>query len=163
MVYYERNGVVVRDATGSDVDDLGRRLRDADEKEVIAAGSASGLEALRYSFSRSERPLCVVVNGTVAAMWGVVPDPGGTICGGSPSGNVWFLGAPEMSRIKKTFVRLSRQYIAERLDDYTNLWNVVDSRYEATLAWLKSCGAEFGDKNFEINGIDFIPFAIRRA
>jgi hypothetical protein len=43
------------------------------------------------------------------------------------------------------------------------LWNLVDSRYDKAISWLKSCGAEFGDKAFTLSGIEFMPFTIRRA
>ena len=68
-----------------------------------------------------------------------------------------------MSRIKKTFVRLSRRFISHFLELYPELWNLVDCRYTQTFSWLKSCGAEFGDKQFMFNGVPFQPFLIRRA
>lgn len=157
MMRYEHNGVVVRVSRESDIAALSGRLRDADEKEVIAAGNESGGACLESSFARSTLRYTVDLQGVPVAMFGIVPD---SILG--PSANVWFLGAPEMSHMKKTFMRLSLPYIRHFLTQYSRLWNTVDARYEKSLSWLKFCGAEFLPA-IQINGFDFIPFVIRRA
>lgn len=90
-------------------------------------------------------------------MFGIVPD---TLIGSSA--NVWFLGADEMSGIKKTFVKMSRQFIDVFLDQYPLLWNFVDARYTSSIRWLKACGASF-EKVLNINGNEFHSFVIRRA
>lgn len=162
MEIYRRDGVVIREARVVDIQALKDRLREADIKEVIAAGNENAESALKNSFTRSSLRYCVDIDGAPAAMFGIVPDRGGTILGGSVSGNVWFLGTAEMSKIKKTFVKLSRRIIASFLAEWPLLWNCVDARYICSVAWLRSCGAIFGP-DFEINGVDFIPFVFRRT
>lgn len=157
MIHYEHRGVVVRDAVEEDIAALGGRLRDADEKEIIAAGNENGEQALRQSFTRSSLCYCVDIDGVQVGMCGLLR---GSILGGDA--NVWFLGASELGRIKKTFVRLSRLFIAEFLSKYPVLWNVVDSRYTASISWLESCGAVFHNEPILMNGVEFLGFVIRR-
>ncbi len=149
---------MIRDADEKDIDALSGRLRDADEKEVIAAGNKNGEDSLRQSFARSSLRYSVDIDGIPVAMFGVVRD---SILGGSA--NVWFLGAPELARIKKTFVRLSRRFIRTFLIQYDTLWNMVDSRYPQSISWLKSCGASFQPDPIMLNGVEFYAFVIRRA
>lgn len=148
---------IVREARDSDVQSLGHRLREADEKEVIASGNENGEAALRQSAARSTLCYTVDIDGTPVAMFGIVPQ---SLVG--ESANVWFLGAPEMSRIKKTFVKRSRQVIARFLVEYPVLWSAVDCRYVSSISWLRSCGAQFGPA-VKMGDTHFLPFVIRRA
>lgn len=148
----------IRPAQDSDIAALKDRLREADAQEVIAEGNESTEHALRQSISRSIVSYCVDIDGVPSAVWGIVPD---SLLG--DSANVWFLGAPEMSKIKKTFMRVSRQVIAEFLISFPVLWNHVDARYTKTFRWLKSCGAQFSQTPIRLGGVDFYPFVIRRA
>lgn len=66
-----------------------------------------------------------------------------------------------MSRIKKTFVRMSGPFIQQFLVLYPVLWNLVDSRYRTSVRWLKFCGARFGEP-VKMSGVDFYPFEFRR-
>lgn len=158
MIYYERGGIVVRTSCESDIEALKNRLREADEKEIIAAGNADGEAVLRHSFTRSTLRYTVDLEGVPVAMFGIVPD---SILG--RRANVWFLGAPEMARIKKTFVRLSRHFIGEFLAQYPELWNLVDARYVQTLRWLESCGAVINARPIMMGDVPFYGFEIRRA
>lgn len=161
MVYfYEdgKDGVRIRDAWKEDIDWLQDRLRPEDEEEVIAAGFKSAREALLYSFEKSSVCLCVDIGGNPAALFGIVPD---SLLG--DSANIWFLGAAEMNDIKKTFLKLSRRFIADFLLQYPRLHNFVDGRYKKTFRWLEACGAKFGKKPVMSNGIEFFPFVIGRS
>ncbi len=157
MIKYERNGIVVRASRESDVAALSGRLRDADEQEVIAAGNVNGEACLAQSFARSSLRYTVALGELPVAMFGIVPDEDS-----DRSANVWFLGAPEMSRIKKTFVKLSRKFIADFLVEYPVLWNAVDARYVSSIRWLESCGALFHPYPIELNSVPFYRFVIRR-
>ena len=147
--------IVIRKAVPSDIVALKDRLREADREEIIAAGNSSVQEALEQSFNRSEICLCVEQDSVVSALFGVVPD---TLLGASA--NVWFLGSPEMRKIKKSFVKYSRFFIKEWLNRWPTLWNVVDGRYCDSLKWLMSCGAKFTKQPLVLNGVDFYLFRI---
>lgn len=158
MNYYSNGGVVIRDSVESDIADLGGRLRDADEKEVIASGYVNGEDALRQSFARSEVRYTVELAGRSVGMCGIVR---GSVLAGNAT--VWFLGAPELAKTKKTFVKLSRRFFANALLQFPMLTNAVDGRYESSIRWLRSCGAEFSDVPMVLNGVPFFPFVIRRS
>lgn len=149
--------IEIRESVESDIEALKNRLREADAKEVIAAGNQDGEHALRQSFTRSTLRYTVDIDGVPAAMWGIVPE---SLVG--EAANVWFLGAPEMSQIKKTFVKMSRRVIADFLVYYPVLWNAVDCRYVSAIRWLKSCGAQFADP-VKVGDVEFARFIIRRA
>lgn len=149
--------IEIRESVSEDIAALSGRLRDAEEKEVIAAGNKDGADALRQSFSRSTMRFTVWLDGVPVAMYGIVPE---SLVG--EAANVWFLGTSEMSRIKKTFVKVSRQVIANFLVQYPVLWNCVDARYVSSIRWLESCGAVFHLTPIMLGGVEFYGFTIRR-
>lgn len=158
QLIYDKNGIVIRESREQDIDALSGRLRDADFKEIIAAGHKDQDEALRQSFALSKLRYSVELNHVVVAMFGVVSE--GPIL--APAGRIWFLGADELGRIKKSFVRLSRQVIAHFLVSYPVLFNAVDSRYVSSITWLKSCGALFSPEPLTLGSVDFYQFYFRR-
>lgn len=147
--------VKIRKAKSRDIRKLSGRLREADAQELLAAGNESVEGALAYSFKAASHCRTVEIDGLPVALFGVTPE---TLIGDQAC--IWFLGTPELARIKKTFVRQSRRVIAEFLLHYPLLWNVVDVRYVSTIRWLESCGAIF-DEGSAIPG--FRRFSIRRA
>jgi len=150
--------ITIRDARRGDVDAIAGRLRREDEQEVLTAGHASGHAALLDSFDRSTMCFCVDIDGHTAAMWGIVPE---SYVG--MSAVVWLLGTPEMARIKKTFVKLSRRFVRDFLTLYPVLYNVVDSRYGAAVRWLMAIGADFYGEPVKANGVEFLRFEFRRV
>jgi hypothetical protein len=125
--------------------------------EVLASGYRSIQDGLWNSWRHSACAKTVELDGEVIAMFGIVP---ATLLG--YAANAWFLGSPDLRKIKKSFVVLSRKWIAHFLLDYPMLWNVVDARYRESLTWLESCGAVL-HKPVDINGNQFIPFTITRG
>ncbi len=159
MIYYDRNGVVVREARAEDVKSLANRLREKDAEEVMAEGFSSAEDALRFAFENASLVLTAEFEGVPVAMFGLVPT---SLV--SDVAQAWFLGAPELARIKKTFVRLSRVVIKMMLERHAVLYNIVDCRYPEAISWLESLGAKFepplpcGPK-----GLPFRQFTIRRS
>ncbi len=148
--------IEIREAVRSDIHALKDKLREADREEILAAGNASSEAALTQSFEGSSLCFCVDIEGSPAALFGIVPE---SLVG--ERANVWFLGSGEMKKIRKTFVKLSRKFIDQFLDVYPCLWNLVDSRYHTSVRWLEFCGAQFG-KTVKMNGVDFYSFEFRR-
>lgn len=150
--------IEVRPSVESDIHALKDRLRREDAEEIFAAGNADSQAALAQSFSRSSACYTVGLDGVPVAMFGIVPD---SLLG--HSANVWFLGAPEMARIKKSFVRESRRFIATFLSQYPELWNCVDARYKNAVKWLVACGADFESSIYlGRDGVRFYRFTMRR-
>lgn len=153
MIYYSHGELVIRTAAFSDIDPIASAIRREDAEEIFAEGCASVQDALARSFENSTFRLTVERRGVPLAMFGLVPDA----LGGS-SARVWFLGAKDLSKIKKSFMRLSRMVIGNFLSRYPALWNRFDVRYTKTGRWLKWLGAEFGQ--IEIMGDEKVPFQI---
>lgn len=149
--------IKIREARRSDIHALKDKLREADREEILASGYESPEAALTRGFEASTVCLCVDIEGSPSALFGVVPE---SLLGDTAS--VWFLGAPELARMKKSFVKLSRAMIKEFLSKYPNLWNIVDSRYASSIRWLKSCGAVFQHEPVMLSGVPFYGFVIRR-
>lgn len=148
--------VTIREACEADIDALKHRLREADEKEVIATDE-NPEQALRESYARSRLRYCVDIDGIPCGLFGLVPDENN-----ADSARAWFLGAPEMSKIKKTFVTLSRYFVNIFLGYYPQVWNIVDLRYVASVKWLNHLGVDWGD-TAEIKGVPFRAFRFRRT
>ncbi len=158
MILLEKYGVTVRESVEADVKSLGSRLRTKDAQEVIAEGFTSSEDALRYAFKHSSLCLTVERESLSVAMFGLVPT---TLT--SDLAQAWFLGAPELARMKKTFVKLSPVFIKMMLERHSILYNIVDCRYPEAISWLKSLGAVFDPpQKFGPEGRDFQQFLIRR-
>lgn len=159
MIYYDKGGVVVREARAEDVKSLANRLRSKDAEEVVAEGFASPEDALRFAFENSSLCLTAELEAVPVAMFGLVPT---SLV--SDVAQAWFLGAPELARIKKTFVRLSHVVIKMMLERHAVLYNIVDCRYPEAISWLETLGAKFENPlPFGPKGLPFQQFTIRRA
>jgi hypothetical protein len=128
--------VEVRAPTAEDVADLVRNMRAADIAECLAAGhldlQANVENAIRVSvWARAFR-----VDGQMAAIVGVHPLTG--LFG--DTGVPWMLGTDEVTRNARAFVRLSRPYIAQMLDAFPKLINLVHAPNAQAVAWLQRVG-----------------------
>lgn len=152
----------IREAREEDIAAIKDRLRQADKLEISAEinpfHDGSPEAALRESFERSTVRFCAVIDGTPEALFGAVEQP--RLPGAA---NIWFLGTDRMMLVKKSFVKKSREVIANLLRSYPVLWNIVDERYASSIAWLKSCGAQFHSEPIRMRGANFYGFTIRRA
>lgn len=159
MIYYSKNGIVVRTATSADAFAIAASMRRQDVDEILAAGSDSPLSALADALEVSTLCLAAERDGVPVAMFGLVPD---ALLGSRA--RVWMLGADGLAAIKKSFVRISRLVIRKFLELYPELYNWVDCRYTGAIRWLESCGAVFGPALAAgVNGEPFKPFVLRRS
>lgn len=156
MICQSSGGLLIRKAVESDIAAIKDKLRREDEEEVIASGYPSAEAALAQSFERSALRFTAEIKGVPVAMFGLAPE---SLVG--EKAVVWLLGCPEMAKVKKSFVKLSRVIIKEMFQRYPVLFNLVDARYGSTIRWLESCGAEFGPV-VKINDKNFVPFTLRK-
>lgn len=78
-------------------------------------------------------------------------------------GSPWFLGTKDVPNHAKALLRSSRAWVEQAKDEYHVLQNVVDSRYEEAVRWVKWLGFEVGPKQpFGREGVLFHPFQWRR-
>lgn len=144
--------MTVREAVEADALSLAERLREADLKEIVAAGGkpvGTLLEGIR-----SPDPTYVAVDKD---------DVPHIIFGTAPShtpvlGYVWMMATPT---IRKCWVRLLREtphWIDKMAEPYEALANVVHADNAVHIRWLKWAGFIFL-RETTINGEDFIEFA----
>lgn len=145
-----KNGPLeIRPARAEDVAALEDRLRDEDRGEIIAAGYPDARSCLSYGLRHSLECSTVLLDGKPVAMFGLNAR---TLLGAEAM--VWLLGTPDMERIKKSFMRWSRIFITVWIGRYPLLWNLVPTKYEKSLKWLRWLGASFG-RTVTMGGVDF--------
>jgi hypothetical protein len=147
-IYYDKNGILYRDAVFSDVKELASRLRKEDLEEVLLIGQTPE-EALEFSFNSSSIAIAITYKGIIAGMFGLSPV---SLMGDNAI--VWQLTAPEVELFKVTFAKLSKRFIDMLLEYYPILENRwVDARYTKAIGWLKWCGAEITPKSKFVHAI----------
>ncbi len=121
------------ECTPSHIREIGPRLRAGDAREITCLG-LSVRSVLWQTYRHGLMRRAVLVDGTIAAVWGV----GGSALGGI--GNPWLLTAPEIERIKVSFVREARAEIAEMTRVFPKLENYVAAEYVKACRFLELLG-----------------------
>lgn len=139
-----------REATVEDVRHVANNLRPADLREMLAHGHKDVFATLLEGFVFSN-PCNAMVdrNGETFGLFGAVPNPQNEW-----SAAVWMMATPTLEKEALGFARGSRKILEEWSEQYRLLFNVVDSRNEVHLKWLKWLGFTFLN---EIN-INHVPF-----
>lgn len=148
----------VRSADPCDADLLAPRLRLADRSEIEAVvGSISPTVVLRRGVESSTPCFAVVANGSVLALFGVVP-----IARLPETGSVWLLASEDFAARPAFIVRSSKAWLAQLHERYRVLTNFVDARNEVHIRWLRWCGFVFVRKieRFGAMGLPF--YEVRR-
>lgn len=114
-------------------------MRDADAAELLAATGLSPLDGLERALDVSERAWAGLIDGDVAALWGVQPV---TLVG--QAAYVWCLTTTVVDRFPLTFAKASIQAMRDLRDDYPVLIGDVDDRYGASCRWLAWLGGSVG-------------------
>ena len=135
-----------------DICELAPNLRYEDKREVETLGhtpeQALGYANLSSTICRS------IINpyGQVVGMYGVTPIQTSEI-----SGAVWMLGSKGLLKIKIPFLKESRSEVVGMNTIYPHLCNIIDSRNEVHLKWIKWCGFKIiGERMF--NNVKFYEF-----
>lgn len=109
------------------------KLRAGDKDEVEAAGLRPG-QAVWRSWRGSLFSKVALVDGELAAIWGM---------GGSPFGKVgepWLLTTPAVERVKLAFVKTARREVADMLLLCPALQGYVDASYTKAVRLLEMVG-----------------------
>ena len=133
-----------------DVCELAPNLRFEDKREVNTLGKTSEQSLLTgYLLGRVCRS---IINnyGQVVGMYGVVPAD-------SKTGLVWMLGSDKLKKIKRPFLRESRTEVNGMNTLFPHLWNIIDSRNEMHLKWIKWCGFKIIGERM-VNNVKFYEF-----
>jgi hypothetical protein len=122
------------DATYDHAVQLAPRLRAADAAEVRASNGLPVEDALVLSVALSANAKAWLVDGKVAALFGVAPT-------GRPGvGAPWMVGSDDVLKNKTFFLRQCRRYIHGFLEQFPVLTNYVDCRNIVAIQWLSWCG-----------------------
>ena len=133
-----------------DVCELAPNLRSEDKREVNTLGKTSEQALLSgYLFGKVCRS---IINnyGQVVGMYGVVPADNKT-------GLVWMLGSNNLKKIKRPFLRESRTEVNGMNTLFPHLWNIIDSRNELHIKWIRWCGFKIIGERM-INNVKFYEF-----
>ncbi len=145
--------IQIRPAEPRDAAALAPRLRSADRREIQAAlGSTSPTDVLRRGVYASDPCFAVVANGSVVALFGVVP-----IARLPETGSVWLLASDDFAARPAFIVRSSKAWLTTLHERYRVLTNYVDARNEVHIRWLRWCGFTFV-RRIERFGAMGLPF-----
>ena len=133
----------VRETLPGDVIILGHTLREEDVREVEGLIDVPAALALKGTVEASAWTRTIEVDGGVAGIFGVAPDPGV-----EDWGVVWFLAAPLIKDIRIRFLRESKEWVNLLFASgpYHKLHNIADTRNELHIKWLEWLGAKFDDE-----------------
>lgn len=164
-MYYDKDGVVVRDSCATDIAYLKDNLKQCDIDEVWASHHKTPYEALLEGFENSDQCLTVAKDGRALAMFGIVPVPAGNV--NDDSAIIWFLSSEELFRIKRfEFIRHSAGFVGfmfHRAPQFNSFVNFVDARNKISIRWLSKIGAVIHDPMpFGAEGLPFHYFEFRR-
>lgn len=155
--YYDKNDVLIRTATYHDIQEMKDHLRESDIREVQASHGQTPHEALLFSLRTSPLAITVLYRKMPVAVFGIVGSPMN-----DGSATVWLLATDGIYAMKKTFLKLSKQFIGSFLKQFPTLYNFVDSRNHVTIRWLEWCGAKFKEPiPYGPEGMLFKPFVIQ--
>lgn len=125
--------ISIRTATKKHMKELQQNLRPADRMEVIGMGGDLD-EVMRVTWADSLMTKVAIVDGKVAAVWGV----GGTALGGV--GRPWMLTTPVFETVKFTAVRKASRELGKWLMIFHRLENYVDATYRGACRFLEVLG-----------------------
>lgn len=137
--------VTIRDSTWGDVLELKDDLREGEQKEIMAYG-VSPQEGLVDSFRVSIMRRTALVDGKVAAMWGIR----GTLLG--EVGNPFLLTGHEALKVSPlVFTRVYINQLQDMKDLYPILENYVDASYDGAVKLLKLAGFKLEEVMIKTN------------
>lgn len=158
MILVKRQ-ITIQDTTQMDLGPVALRMREADKNEIWASHLLEPLPALELGFKFSKICRTAFQNARPVAIFGVVPNPEKV-----GTASIWMLGTDDLLRLKISFGDISRKMIDSFLELYPMLYNYVDVRNLRSIAWLKSCGAEFSEPApYGVAKKPFMFFQLRKA
>lgn len=149
-------------ATAKHAEVLASTMRAADVAELAALGDEP-LPHLLQALQRSAFVGSAFYGLELCAMFGVqLFHRGTTLVGSEELAAVWCLTSKVVDRCPLAFVKATRRVVAELLEVWPSLFNVVDARYAGALRLLEHHGGEFSAPVSIGSGV-FFPFHLRRA
>lgn len=123
----------IRDSVVEDVYLLADRLRPEDEAEITGLG-LSPRAALRASYRHAILRKTALVDGEIAAMWGL----GGVML--SDAGTPWLMTTILVERVPITFLKVGKAELAQMFEHRRFLSNYVLASYKRACRFLEVLG-----------------------
>lgn len=151
--------VTMRAATEADAVYLAANLRSAEVDEIEAAVGREPLPVLLDALRDGAESWTVCFDGTAAAMWGVVPQPG------FPSIGVgWLLTTAAVERHAKAFWQTCLALLPAILERWPVLINAIDARHAKAIRWAKRLGLQLEQPApFGAAGLPFCAFHVTKG
>lgn len=139
-------------------DALAARMRPADVAEVLASDGHTPGEAVRYAIASSTEAWAWLVDGEVAAIWGL-----GLLSFLGDIWTPWLLTSDLVEHHRKAFLRACREQLAQ-LRRHHVLINFIDARHTRALRWVRALGFEVADAApYGASGLPFHRVILRGA
>lgn len=142
-------------ASAAHVGRLANRMREIDQREVIAMGMGPK-QALRVALAGSVWSLTVMIDDFPHAMFGVSPIS-------AWKGRPWFLGSDEIYRHGREMLTMGARAVEQMLVSFSKLENVVSKENERAIRLLKRWGFEVEAEVLEIGDMAFHRFYRQRG
>jgi len=126
--------ISVINTTPAHINYIKKNLRTEDEAEILRFG-VTVPHALWYSYKHSLVRKTALIDGIVAACWGIH----GNLLGNKAF--PWLMTTPEVNRVSPLkFARIYQQEVVEMLTKFNKLENYVDPSYSAAVRLLEIIG-----------------------
>lgn len=136
-----RRAVEFRAPTPADITWLAEHMRDQDVAEMHAGGHHNLHQIVRAGVERSVWSRAALIDGEVAAIFGVAP----LLTMLDPRGVPWMLGTDLVPRNRRTLARHSAPYIHQMLRTFPHLLNLVHAKNTVAVRWLTRVGFTLRD------------------
>jgi len=131
-----RSAVDIRESVVEDAVALAPRLRRADLAELRAAGHDIAEVPIREGIVESDWAMTATVDGEIACVFGLART--GTML--APIGVPWMLGTDLVTANARALMVLAGYYIAQMLQEYEQLVNIVHAPNRRAIGWLRRMG-----------------------
>ncbi len=147
--------IEIVNSTIEHVRELSLTLREKDKQEAVAAGLVPS-EALFYSFNSAIFRKTGLVNGHVAAMWGVSGNPLGIL------GQPYLITGEYVNDISPIrFAKIYKQEVDQMKRYFSVLENYVDASYTGAVRMLKITGFDLSEPFKTNTGYSFQKFSMK--
>jgi len=144
-------GYTVRKTEENDCLIMSKTMRKVDRQEIWSSGRFKPLEALLEGYKLSQNTCyTLLLNMDIVGIFGVSKVQENT-------GVVWLMGTDNLTRYKKGFYKISKEYLELFLKEFKTVFNYVDERNQTTGEWLKRLGFTLINREPEF-GEDKVPF-----
>jgi hypothetical protein len=140
-------------ATEAHARELALTMRMEDAREVMASAGWTPLQALLESLKVSDSPKTLLVDGSPAAIWGVMPVD---LVNGV--GAIWLLTGDAVNRWPMAFLRRCRAEVRRLHERWPVLVNAIDARYETACRWAFWLGFDVEDPAPMPGAVTDLPF-----